>query len=162
LFKLKKIKAFTLSEVLVSIVLMIIVIGIAMSVLNITYQNLNAVKRNISGQSDLEQLELVLSIDSHRFPIIKRTDNKLIFDRGLDSISYRWTEEVMEDKVITHLIRGNDTLINEPLVITTFLYGNAQSKGIIDALKIDLIDSDTAIFIYQSQDAHQNMLEHGF
>lgn len=162
LFRLKKIHAFTLSEVLVSMVLMMIVIGIAMSVLNITYKNLNAVKQNISGQTDLEQLELVLSIDAHRFPMIKRTKNKLTFKNALDSISYQWTEEAQGDGIGTYFKRGNDTLLTQPMEVITYLFGKQNPNGVIDALKIKLVDTDAALFIYQPQDTHQNMLEHGF
>lgn len=164
LHQLKKIKAFTLSEVLVSMVLMMIVIGIAMSVLNILYKNLYAIQNNISGQTDLEQLELVLSIDAHRFPLITRRKNTITFSNAIDSISYYWIkdEKLDNDVPLIHLMRERDTLLSEPIAIKSYRFGKQKTIGVLDALKIELPQHDMALFIYQPQDVHQNMLEHGF
>ena len=163
LYQLKKIKAFTLSEVLVSMVLMMIVVGIAMSVLTILYKNLYAIQNNISGQSDLEQLELVLSLDAHRFPKMNRSKNKITFANAIDSISYRWTDKAeLNTASINHLVREKDTLLSEPFIIKSFLFGKQKSSGILDALKIELPQHDMALFMYQPQDVHQKMIEDGF
>lgn len=63
-----KIKAFTLTEMMVVIVISAIVVGLAFTILGIVQKNMRGIEANYNHQSQIQSLEAALTIDFNRYP----------------------------------------------------------------------------------------------
>lgn len=149
----KKIKAFTLSEMVVVIILTSIVVGLAFSVLSLVQKHMMSIQHNFSQNTELQKLEQSLYLDLNRYSKIEynTSDEELKFSNALDSIRY-----TIHKKII---IKDQDTFnisINQKQF---FFNGNSIESGQIDAIKLETSKAtqNKIIFVFKTNDAANYM-----
>ncbi|GMN06268.1 prepilin-type N-terminal cleavage/methylation domain-containing protein [Croceitalea sp. MTPC5] len=151
----KKIKAFTLSEMLVVLLLTVIVVGLAFSILNIVQQQMDLTRKNYEKGTELQLLRRALWRDFRTFQnsFFLENEQKLVFENELGSIQYR----LLKDQ----LIRENDTFNIELGQKRFYFDGTEVREGKINALEL-LTTEDMggkSIFVYRENDAANYMNE---
>lgn len=144
-----KIAAFTISEMVVVLILTSIVVGLAFSVLSLVQKHMLGIQNNFSNSTELNTLEQSLWLDFHRRANIKYDDlgDKLIFLNEKDSITYQFFEG--------YIIREQDTF-RVPIQNKIFFFdGNHIESGQIDALKLETTKTmqNQHLFVFKDNDA---------
>lgn len=144
-----KIKAFTLSEMIVVLVITLIVIGLAFSVLNLVQKQMNGINQNYEKSTELNLLRQAFWIDFNTYSkVTYDAENDILrCENEVGGLQYQFNEDV--------IIRDKDTL---KIVITEkkfYFDGNEVSSGEIDALKITSAKKEGAkvIFVYKNNTA---------
>lgn len=147
---IKKINAYTLSEVLVVLLLTSIIAGMAFSVLSMVQKQLFSVQKNMDVKASFRQLEQSLVIDFNRYQNIKYSNegNQLVCYSELDSVAYNFTPNYVQKDLDTFYISG----IHKKL----FFAAKEVDNGIIDAIKIDSIrnNPNLQMFLFKHNDAN--------
>ncbi len=146
-----KIQAFTLSEMIVVMILTSIVVGLAFSVLTLVQKQMNGIQYNFNQNAELNKLEQSLWLDFNKCSEIEYDDieNELKFYTEIDSISYFFKPDV--------IIKEKDTFNIQLESKKMFFNGLSTQKGKIDAIKLITIKSflNQKLFIFKPNDANQ-------
>lgn len=149
-----KIAAFTLSELIVVILITVIIIGFAFSTLNLVQTHMRSIESNFNKTMQWQLLEQSLTIDMHQaqLSLYDNKENLLKLESELEIATYRFDKN--------NIITPRDTLNIAPQKIDYFYLGNVTYQDKIDAIKIftDTINNKF-IFIVKPNDAHFLMLE---
>lgn len=144
-----KIQAFTISEMVVVLILTSIVVGLAFSVLSLVQKHMSGIQNNFKNTAELNKLEQSLWLDFNRYSKIKynNLDEELIFVNELDSISYQFYEKYIIKEQDTFFIQLQDKIM--------FFNGNQMDSGEIDAMKIETtkIMQNQKLFVFKKNDA---------
>ncbi len=142
-----KIKAFTLSEMMVAIVITLLVVGMAFSVLRLVQKQMTGIAFNLNKATQLDLLEQSLWLDFNRYEFIRLANDELLFKNEIDSIKY----EIMNNVVIKDI----DTFSIKVNGFEKFLDGEKVNSGYIDAIKITASkeSQNKTLFIYKNNDA---------
>jgi len=144
-----KIQAFTLSEMVVVLILTSIVVGMVFSVLSLVQKHMSGIQNNFNNNIQLNALEQSLWIDFHMLTTIKYDDlnDKLIFANGKDSISYEFFGE--------YIVKEQDTFYVPLKSKMMFFDGNQTESGQIDALKLETTKAmqNYHLFVFKHNDA---------
>jgi type II secretory pathway pseudopilin PulG len=128
MFKNKKIKSFTIVEMLVVMILTIIVISIAVLVLNLIQKELKGIQLNYKNNTEIKTLELALWNDFNKNTISFDTKtHQLICENPLDTVFYKFSKN--------YVIRNKDTL---KVKVTENNYYLDMDKSIMAVDAIDL------------------------
>lgn len=144
----KKIKAFTLSEMLVVLVISSIVIAAAFLILTMVQKQFMVVQKNINNKQEINFFERLLWRDFNTYTInYQKKKDLLMLTNNIDSIQYSFFKE--------YTIREKDTFFVQITTKELFLDGNKVVNGVIDAIKIKTnpLFGSKKIFIYTSKDA---------
>jgi len=141
----QKIKAFTLSELIVVILITTIVVGIAFSVLQLVQKQMYGIKANFKHTTSISLLEQSLSIDMHRSNRIVYDDleNTLHFVSEIDTASYMFAK--------THVQKETDTFNVAVEDIKLWFEGIETTSNKIDAVKLTTAKEfkNATIFLYK-------------
>ncbi len=153
----KKIKSFTLTEMLIVLAITTIVAGLAFTIITLFGRNIGLIQNNYNQSAQLNLLEQQLTIDFNKFHNISYNLGSEILEMKtpLDSITYLFSEDT--------ILRNLDTLVTKKYS-KTFLYkGSETGQGGIDALKIEFNEGEkhTFLFFYKEMDAFQYIIENG-
>lgn len=133
-----KVEAFTLSEVLIVLVITSIVIAIAFSVLRLVTKQYNAINTRYQERTEVLKLKQRITSDMD-------ISNNTFWDASKEQLLLVNKKE--DSEVIIYefynniLIRDNDTLSKTVNNISFFYQGNPVENGVIDALEV-VIDND--------------------
>lgn len=145
----KKIKAFTLSEMIVVLILTSIVIGLAFSMLNLVQKQLSAIQNNYHKSLELNKLETSLWLDFNRYSDIhfNELDNELSFSNELNSISYTFNEQF--------IIKEQDTFLIKLDSKQFYFDGISSTSNKVDAIKLKTAKEflNRELFIFKKNDA---------
>ncbi|WP_246067710.1 hypothetical protein [Changchengzhania lutea] len=144
-----KISAYTISEMIVVLIITSIVVGMAFSVLRMVQKHMNSIQHNLEKTTELNKLEQSLWLDFNRHSKIEydTIEDELVFSSEIDTISYRFSE--------TYIIKDIDTF-NIPLKNKTFFFdGTEVPNDVIDALKIETskVFQNQQLFVFKQNDA---------
>ncbi len=144
-----KIPAFTLSEMIVVLIITSIVIGLAFSVLTLVQNHMSGIQHNFSRHTQINQLEQSLWLDFNRYSHISydELNEILTFKTETDSINYQFKTD--------RIIKQRDTF-NIPLESKVLFFGgNMVNHGAIDALKLETSKrfQNQKLFIFKENDA---------
>jgi prepilin-type N-terminal cleavage/methylation domain-containing protein len=146
--KTKKVAAFTLSELLVVLVISSIVVALTFVVLGLIQKQISEIQRNFKDQQEIQLLERVLLQDLNKHQAFYQKDKDLLnLYSTKDSVLYQFEA--------TCIIRNKDTF-HLKVVDKQFLLDNTIAKeGWIDAIDLEFAQSYSAknIFIYKVKDA---------
>lgn len=139
-----KIPAFTLTEILVVLVISAIVVGLAFSVLDLVQKNMGAIKENYAATIEVRHVKQQLAMDFNRFGDISYDGRlgELLLRNPMDSIKY-----TLSDKLF---LRNLDTIPVPVEGVQFFFLGNEISEGKIDAIKL-LLERPSGGFIFISK-----------
>lgn len=145
----KKIKAFTLSEIIVVLILTSIVVGLAFSVLGLVQKQMFAIQANYNKNQELQKLETSLWIDFNRYPNIRYdfNEDRLVLKHELDSVSYVFSKEF--------IVKAQDTF-NIVIKAKQFYFDGVLSQtNKVDALKLRTTKAyqNRELFIFKKNDA---------
>lgn len=145
-----KIQAYTLSEMIVVLILTSIVVGMAFSVLNLVQKHMRGIHNNFNANTKFHLLEQSLTLDFNRFSDIRydSVDDELIFSSELDTKTYTFTQD--------YILKGRDTF-PVPLASKMFYFdGLNVEKGKVDAIKLEASKTfqNKRLFIYKHNAAN--------
>lgn len=143
-----KINAFTLTEVLVVIVVSAIVVGMALSVLNLVQQNFYRIRENFQNTTNHQLMQQRVAVDFNRYHSIRinSSGDGFIMKNSIDSMEYEFRENF--------LIRNMDTMPLTINQISFFHKGKEVESGKIDAVKLYTGNENSGyIFIAKYNDA---------
>ncbi|WP_442845048.1 prepilin-type N-terminal cleavage/methylation domain-containing protein [Leeuwenhoekiella sp. H156] len=146
----QRLKAFTLSEMLVVLVITTIVVGLAFVILNLVTKQVNLIESNYSENQKFDKLETALWIDFNSFEYVyyNEVDSELSFSGMNRKATYVFTSE--------YCIRNRDT-IPGGFQVQAFFLGRELENGLIDAIKLD--QNDRELFVFKNSDASLYMSE---
>ena len=146
-----KVKALTLNEMVIVMIISTIVVGLAFTVLSLVQRHMWSIQKNFNLNTEFNRLEEVLWIDTNHYntATFNNTENILSFKTVLDSVQYEFSKDFA--------IRDQDTF---PLQIEqkdVFFNGKKVKNGKIDAIRIELSKkhSNQSIFVFKINDAKQ-------
>jgi prepilin-type N-terminal cleavage/methylation domain-containing protein len=150
----KRVASFTLTEVLVTMAISAIVLGLAFSIINYFSKNLQNISYNYSKSINFRLLEEQLILDFNKYHKINIVNNKLSLKTPLDSITYSFFKD--------HIVRKNDTINITYNNVLFFFKGVEIKNGMVDALKINVDATyNSNIFVYKINDAYTYLKHYG-
>ena len=136
--------AFTLSELLVVLVISSIVISIGFLALGMIQKQIRQIRNALQQQQEVQFLERLLWQDFNTYTVQYNAKEDLYYlTNSTDSLTYRIQHE--------KLIRKNDTLPVQILNKRLFLDGQETVTGSVDAMEVQT--SHKKLFIYSHKDA---------
>lgn len=143
-----KIPAFTLSELILVMVITIIVIGLAYSVLSLVQSHMKGISYNFENATEINLMEQALTRDLNTYGQSKTNrSGHIVYSNELDSVTYEF--------VGNSLIRELDTFGIVLDRIEFFMDNKEVRSGKFNAIKvfINLDKKKEEIFIYKQNDA---------
>ena len=144
-----KIQAFTLSEMIIVLILTSIVVGLAFTVLNLVQKHMISIQHNYTSKTELNKLETALWLDFNKYSEINfdNIENELQFKTEIDSVTYQFLE--------TKIVKNRDTF---PIILenkTLFFDGQVTENGQIDAIKLKTVKEKNhqLLFVFKQNDA---------
>lgn len=145
----RKTEAFTLSEMIVVLILTSIVVGLAFSILTIVQNHMKAIQKNLDFTMELNKLEQSLNLDFNRFSKIEYDDlnGVLLFSNEMDSKNYVFREN--------YIVKDLDTFQIELSNKQFYFDGIATTAGYIDAVKLETSKTtqNQRLFVFKRNDA---------
>jgi len=143
----KKIKAFTIAELVVVLVISGIVISLSMLILNLVQQQIRGIRNNTSAATEIRLLEKALLVDfnSHSLTYdVKQQQLQCL--SPIDSVDYKFTNQ--------YVVRNLDTLQVPIYTAIGYLNGANTVHSDIDALELQLSKENATkkLFIYTTKD----------
>ena len=149
----KKIKAFTLYEMIVVLLITTIVVGMAFSVLRLVQKQMHSISINYEKEMELNRLRQSFWIDFRRYNHVDFLEKERIlrFSNELQNNEYTISDSTIVTALDTFAIRNKGLLL--------FFDGEEVYNGEIDALKLilDRKEIDKSIFIYKKNSATSYM-----
>lgn len=125
-----KLKSFTLSELLIVMIITAIVVGMAFSVLRLVQKQIHTIQANFNKTSTLALFEQRLWQDfnePHEILYNVQKQNIMIISE-IDTVNYSFQEN--------YTLRNQDTIKLKLIAQNAFLNGKEIKDGMIDAIKI--------------------------
>ncbi|WP_430412799.1 PulJ/GspJ family protein [Kordia sp.] len=144
-----KIKAFTLSEMIIVVLLTVIVVGLAFSVLQLVQKHMYSIQRNFENSTNVTLLEQSLWIDTNRSNSIQYDtyEEKLHFISEIDTVTYALEKAYIIKDIDTFTVSLSEKLF--------YFEGKETTSDKIDAFKFitEKEYQHRAIFISKRNDA---------
>ena len=141
-----KVKAFTLNEMVIVMIISTIVVGLAFTVLSLVQKHMWSIQQNFSLNTEFNRLEQAFWIDINNYGTIKydEIENELKLNTPLDSTIYKFKQG--------YVLKDKDTF-NISLEQKLFFF----KSGIVDAFRLQLPKKykDQHLFIFKINDATQ-------
>ena len=145
-----KVKSFTLSEILVVMVITAIVVGLAFSVIRLVQKQIYLIRKNYDKSVELALFEQKLWQDFHEYgDITFDADNrKLELKSEINSVQYVFYDDMV--------MRQKDTINVKLEVLDVFFEGAKAQEHNIDAIKLLTNKKlpDYEIFVFKKQDVN--------
>ena len=140
-----KLQGFTLSEMMVVMVLTVVVVGLAFAILTLVQRQMETARKNYQGNTEVNLLRQALWHDMRSFPRTAWTPGQKQLELGFNgtNVTYRFEE--------AHVIRNGDTLDVPVYGYSFYSKGLPVGNGPIDALELKLSETDTEhkIFVFR-------------
>jgi prepilin-type N-terminal cleavage/methylation domain-containing protein len=129
-WKPHKIKAFTLNEMLVVLLITSLVVGMAYSVLRLVQIQMQGIASNYEQNTELNLLRQSLWIDFNQSDRVwfDSSKNVLFLTNGLKETNYMFQEEA--------IVKGKDTFFINIAAMKRYFNGTKSISGEIDALDL--------------------------
>ena len=146
-----KVKALTLNEMVIVMIITTIVVGLAFTVLSIIQRHMWSIKQNFSLNTELNRLEEVLWIDANNYNTISynKEESMVKFKTVLDSMTYQFHKD--------YVLRDKDTFYLQIAYKAFYFNGAKVTEGKVDAIDIKLSKKyrDQRLFVFKINDAKQ-------
>lgn len=150
----KRIKAFTLTELLVVIIISAIVVGLALSVLDLLQENYSRIRENYTVSTEITHIQQQLSLDFNRYHEITLDDKlkRIHLKNPIDSVVYTYSNGL--------LVRQEDSTFLPIEIVNSYFNGTEVFRGQIDALELYVGEGNqTQLFIYKTNDAKTFLID---
>jgi prepilin-type N-terminal cleavage/methylation domain-containing protein len=145
---MKKVIAFTLSELLVVLVISSIAVTLSFLALNNVQKQIRNINTIFEKQQAMTSLERIMNRDLNQYQgTYNQKNQKLLFVRFQDTVQYHFKEH--------SIIRNTDSIALKAKNITFYLEGEKVRNGIIDAIEFSFENTYTqnGLFVYKRKDA---------
>ena len=146
-----KVRAFTLNEMVIVMIISTIVIGLAFTVLSLVQRYMWSIQENFSLNTEFNRLEQTLWLDTNNYNTINynKMKQELKFQTILDSTIYKFKPD--------YVLKGKDTFLVKIEQQKFFFKGIKVDEGTVDAIQLKLSKQyeDQSIFIFKHNDATQ-------
>jgi len=146
--KTKKIDAFTISELLVVLVISSIVISLTFIVLSLVQRQITQIQKGYQNQQEILLLKRVLLKDMNSHQVFfKAKENRLIFMNSFDTIQYDFKPDYIVREIDTFKLKIKEK---------HFLLDNSiVESNWVDAMHLEFDQTFTSkkVFIYKVKDA---------
>ncbi len=148
----KKIKAFTIIEMIIVIIISTIVAGLAFSVLSVVQKNMRSIEANYTEKTTLQQLEqsLVVAFNTYTEVYWDEQEMQLLLKSPIAETMYQfYTDSIVTDRGVFKL------KVHEKLL---YHKGEIIDSGRIDAIKLNFSEKNDfqRIFVFQQKDVAYN------
>ncbi|WP_037052560.1 PulJ/GspJ family protein [Psychroserpens burtonensis] len=144
----RKLNAFTLSEMIIVLILTSIVVGLAFSVLTLVQKQMFAIQNNYNTSLELNKLETSLWLDFNRYSKITYDDieDEMKFSSELDSVVYQFRQDF--------IVKEKDTFSIQLQNKQMYFDGEQSINGQIDAIKLETMKEfqNQKLFVYKTND----------
>lgn len=151
-------QSFTLSELLVTMIITVIIVGLAFSVLNLVRKQVHAIEVNYSKRSEATFFKQSIWLDFNRSTelLFNRNDKRLWLKSETDSVSYTFQDD--------YVLRNKDTLKIALQIEKLWFMGKNTEEGIIDAVTFTEKKEGmtSGFFVFKKNDATLFMNQDGF
>lgn len=148
----KKLNAYTLSEIIVVLIITSIVVGLALSVLQLVQKQMTALRYNNENTLKIKSLETKLSILFNQSEQITVSNNDLSFIRIKDTIKIQFYPDI--------IVIEKDSISLKSYNLKTYFRGEVRQIGNVDAVSIDIKLNQKLskpIFVYKTNDARTRL-----
>ncbi len=153
-----KVKSFTLSELLVAMIITVIVVGLAFTVLNLVKKQITIIQKNYNRTTELAFFKQRIWLDFNKNSEIAYNDQtqQLTLKSATDSVYYSFYDDFV--------IRNTDTLKTKLKIENLYFQGVQAEGGIIDAISFveNKEAADSHFFVFKKNDATLFMNQDGF
>lgn len=146
--KTKKVDAFTISELLVVLVISSIVISLTFIVLGLVQKQISQIQKGYQDQQEILVLKRILLKDMNLHQVFFNSkENRLSCINSLDTIQYHFKPD--------YIVRELDTFKLKIISKQLLLENRVVTSGWIDAMQLEFAQYFTAkkVFIYKVKDA---------
>lgn len=145
-----KVKSFTLSELLVVMIITAIVVGLAFSVLRLVQRQIYLIQKNYDKSVELALFEQKLWQDFNEHPVVvfNSKANKLQLESEIDTVIYHFESE--------NVLRDKDTIKVKVNVANVLFEGKKVNEGDIDAIRLNAETElpEYSIFVFRKLDVN--------
>jgi len=150
---IKKLKAFTLSEMLVVLLVTTIVVGLAYSVLRLIQNQMHGIGQNYEHSTEFNLLRQSLWVDfnSHNNIAYREQEGMLWFVHEMDTVVYELANDFIRKQRDTFYIQLQDR--------QAYFRTQPQKLGPIDALELKstVASGSQRLFVFRRNDAARIM-----
>lgn len=143
-----KVKSFTLSELLIVMIITAIVVGMAFSVLRLVQKQIHTIQANFDKTSTLALFEQKLWQDFNEPHSITYNEQKqlLLMLSEIDTVTYSFRDK--------YALRNNDTIPLQLTIQKIFFNGKEVQNGNMDAITLSAATTltDYEIFVSKKND----------
>lgn len=146
--KMNRVEAYTLSELLIVLIISSIVISLTFTVLNLVQKQIKGIQLNFKNQQEIQSLERALWNDFNQYTVeYISKNNQLKCINQKDTIFYRFFNNV--------ILREKDSFFTKLTNKELFLDGITVKDGFIDAILLETQQSFASkkVFVYKQKDA---------
>lgn len=151
------VKALTLNEMVIVLVISAIVMGMAFAVLRMVQQHMETITKNFEHQTQCRLLEQALWIDFSKCSNItyNSEDEVLTLKQHEDAVLYQFNDN--------YVLRNLDTIPIGVSEIELFFEAQSREDGLVDAIKLTMFKPlrQKALFVYKINDATTYINTHG-
>ncbi|TXK78904.1 hypothetical protein [Mesonia sp. K4-1] len=128
--KIKKIPSYTLSELIVVIIITSIVVGLAFSILRLVQNQIFSIRQNFENTTEVRKLEQSLTLDFNRYKTINYDPLKdiLYFSTPINSTNYQFEDDFVVKELDTFRVSINRKIF--------YKMGETVTDGKIDGTKL--------------------------
>lgn len=148
-----KIKAFTLSEMLVVLLLTVIVVGLAFAILNLVQRQMLGIQKAYDNKTENNQLKQALWIDFNSYSQIQwiSESGELKFDGELKQTAYSFKQG--------YILKDRDTFYTDLIIKELYFKGSKVDEGSIDALELSISSNEgnAGLFFFKKNSAENFM-----
>lgn len=149
-----KLKSFTLSEMLVVMIITAIVVGMAFSVLSLVQKQIRSIQKNFSRTTELSLFEQQLWQDFNGCNNIGFKNEGITMISDIDTIHYIFKERFA--------LRNRDTINARVKIEKVYYEGVEVTSGVIDAVSFLATElPDYHVFVSSQIDPTQKMNQDG-
>ena len=155
MLKNKKIRSFTIAEMLVVMILTIIVISIAILVLNLVQKEIKGIQLNYKNNTEVKTLGQALWNDFNKKTVVfDAKTNRLICTTPLDTVIYKFSSK--------YVVRNTDTIKVNVVENNYYLDCNKSMNGVdAIALKFSKEFQNKELFIFKTKASSYYMNKDG-
>ncbi len=143
-----KIKAFTLTEIMIVMVITAIVAGLAFTAITMVQRNIDKIAQNYTYKTEIQQLQESIQLDFNKYRKITWNANKneLQFETPIKTKLYQLEKDSIVTAIKTYRIKIKTK--------KAYFKGKEVKKGQIDAIKLIFNQStiEDYIFIFKRND----------
>jgi hypothetical protein len=148
-----KIKAFTIQELVIVMIITAIVVGLSFTVLSLVQRHMFAIRNNFEQSNKIDLLESALWLDINKSAMVLRSpnENEIIFNKVLDTVIYEFRD--------SFILRDGDTIALKLESLKCFNKGQLQNEGRIDAIEVSFSKQrkDLRVFVFKNSEAAEHI-----